>query len=117
MKKNSNIIIALALIAIALNMTYTNFRMPVSVPSIDQQAKAAQKVVRVIGRATSVFDGLGSEIGFLVMDGDKMTIARYDAGSMASQPGYKPQYINVVTYADGRTELDPITVEPFSNRY
>ena len=114
MNKNSNIIITLALVVIAINMTYSNLRTPASIPVKTEQVKAEQKVVRVLGRVSSVFDGFGTEVGFLVKDGDKLTIARYDKGSMADLPGYKPQFINVVTYANGQTVLDPITVDQFN---
>ena len=114
MKNISNAVIALALIVIACNMTYSNLRTPVNVLAKVEQVKAEQKVVRVLGRVNSVFDGMGVEVGFLVKDGDKLAIVRYDQGSMAAQPGYKPEYVNVVTYADGRTDLDPITVELFN---
>jgi hypothetical protein len=114
MKNISNAVIALALVVIAANMTYSNLRAPVNAQIKGERVKAEQKVVRVVGRVSSVFDGFGTEVGFLVKDGDKLEIARYDKGSLADQAGWKPQYINVVTYADGQTVLDPITVEPFN---
>ena len=114
MKNISSLFIALALIVIAINMTYSNLHTPNKVLVKSEQVKVEQRVVRVLGRVNSVFDGIGTEVGFLVKDGDKLSIAHYDKGSMADQPGYKPQYVNIVKFANGKTILDPITVDPFN---
>jgi hypothetical protein len=111
-----NIVATIVLVVIAINLTYTNItNLEASInASAKQEAKVENKVVKVLGRVSSVFDGLGAENGFLVKNGDKMEIIHCDQGSMASQPGWKPQYLNVVTFADGRTVMNPVTVETFN---
>lgn len=105
----SNLVIAIALVAIAANMTYSNARKPATEP-----VKAEERVVQVIGRVSSVFDGIGVTTGFLAKDGDKLVIVRYDMGSMADNEAYQPKYLNVVKMADGQIVLDNITVEKFN---
>ncbi|PJE74064.1 MAG: hypothetical protein COV01_03120 [Candidatus Taylorbacteria bacterium CG10_big_fil_rev_8_21_14_0_10_41_48] len=111
MKNIISSVIALALSVIAINMTYSNIHSTTT--SIKNEVKMEQKVVRVVGRVTSVFDGLGADVGFLVKDGDKMSIARYDKGSMADMSDWRPEYVNMITFSDGRTVMDPITVQAF----
>ena len=108
-----NGIIALALIAIAINMTYMTYSTThkmVSRPSNIGEERIAQ----VIGRVTLPFDGLGVSLGFLVKDGDNLRIIRYDKGSMADISGFEPKFVRTTMLDNGQTVFDPIIIQPFN---
>lgn len=108
MNRISATIIALALVVIALNMTYLNFEtIPESPKNVEE------KVLPVIGRVSLVFDGLGTTVGFLVKDGENFKIATYDEGSMAANEAFQPKYMAMVKFTDGKIAYQPIVVDTF----
>ncbi|MFZ4500525.1 MAG: hypothetical protein ACOYMZ_03485 [Minisyncoccia bacterium] len=103
-------IIAVALLIIAGNLTYTNVTNN-QLKTTDTSAR--EEVVEVVGRYTTVFDGLGKEIGFLVKSSKGMEIIHYDEGSMAANKGWEPKYLQVswANNTDKRPIVSPGTVE------
>lgn len=99
-------IASLALAVIAVNLTIMNMSRTATEPP---PTKSKAKVVEVIGRVTPLFTGLDST-GFLVRDGNELRVVRYDKGSMASQEAYKPSYLQVVEFTDGRLEMAPAPI-------
>lgn len=109
--KKIQAVIAIALSVIALNMTFTNFIKGSGTP---EASVREEKVLPVIGRVTSTFDGFGVEIGFLVKDGQDLKVLRYDKGSIADNPAYQPKYLNVTKRSDGSILMDSLQVESFN---
>jgi hypothetical protein len=114
--KNSNLI-TIALIVIALNMTYSTIFGQKSVTqsqsTVTQTAQTEDRVLPVVGRASINFDGLGSSVGFVVRDGENFRIVRYDKGSMMDNESFKPKYLTVS--GNGKNlVLDSVTVEAFN---
>ena len=103
-------IVAAALVAIALNMTYSNLHQQ---PTQTSALVREEKVLPVIGRVTTSFDGFGAHVGFLARDGNNLTLVHFDPGSMADNSAFEPKYIVVTTLNNGQTVLDPVTVEQF----
>jgi hypothetical protein len=105
-------VIAIALVVIATNLTIMNKTAHAPAP----QAKVEERVVEVIGRVDTVFDGLGVDTGFLVRDGNKLSIVHYDQGSLAAQKGYEPKYLVVVKFpGEDKPLINNITVEQFKS--
>lgn len=111
-KKIVDVVMALALVVIAANMTYSNKHS--QAPEQPKQ-QIEEKIFPVIGRVTWVFDGVGATAGFLVKDGESLKVVSYDQGSRAADPAYQPKYLSVITFTNGNTVCDPITVEEFHN--
>lgn len=105
-------VIAIALFAIAANMTYANFAGQKAAPPT-AQVEVREEIVQVIGRVTEVFDGIGADNGFLVTNGAELQFVHYDRGSMAAGPGWKPEYLKMVKFGNGETAVVPITVDQF----
>lgn len=106
-------VIAIALSLIAINMTYANFAGQKVEETAKIQAPEPEEILKIVGRATDVFDGIGVESGFVATDGVRLRLVPYDRGSMAATPGWKPQYIKLVKY-DGQTIVAPVTVDQFN---
>lgn len=104
--KNLLRIIAVALVIIAGNLTYTTIT---NNHSESVEISAREEVVEVVGRYNVVFDGLGKEIGFLVKSSKGMEVIPYDEGSMAANKGWEPKYLQV--YWTSNTDKNP-TVSP-----
>lgn len=85
-------VIAIALVAIAANMTYQ------TLTSSGQQKEphpfAKEEVVKVMGKYETQFDGFGAETGFLVQTNQGLTVVPFDEGSMAGAMA-SPEYISV----------------------
>lgn len=107
MNKSASFVIALASVVIALNMTYSNLHKTLQEPP----ENTGEKVLSVVGRAWTTFDGFGATMGFLVRDGENFKIVPYDSGSMADNPAFLPKYVSTVRYANGQTVVYPITVD------
>lgn len=110
MNRFTSAVIALALVVIAANMTYSNIPKTVEKSS----ASLEEKILPVIGRASITFDGLGVTTGFLVKDGEDLKIARYDAGSMAANENYQPKYLTMIKCSNGQTVYNPLHVDKFN---
>jgi hypothetical protein len=106
-------IIALALIIIAGNLTYTNFSQEKSVSpnEIAKKVFAQEQVVKVVGKSFLQFDGLESEMGFLVETANNgFHTIPIDEGSMASVMD-SPPYLKVYWPKDmDRPMVDPIAI-------
>jgi hypothetical protein len=104
------IVIAFCLVVIAFNTSGTAVgqRAEETVAKVQEQ----EEILRVVGRVTDVFDGIGTASGFLATDGVRLRLVPYDRGSMAAGSGWKPEFIKLVKY-DGRTIIGPVTVESF----
>ncbi|MFO0718993.1 MAG: hypothetical protein U0522_03130 [Candidatus Paceibacterota bacterium] len=76
--------------------------------------KVRQEVVKVIGRYTEVFDGVGASIGFLVQSNNGLEVINCDTGFMTASPGWKPEYLTVVHWTNGKTTVMPATVDRFN---
>jgi len=100
-------IIAVALVIIALNMTYSNFHKPAEKPSVELE----QKVLPVIGRAWSTFDEFGIS-SFLVKDGDELKLVPYEK-AMVGNTELQPKFMTMVKFSNGKIAWSPLTVEPF----
>lgn len=107
--RTTGIFSAIALAIIAVNMTISNMRQPAAV--VPEPSKPEEKVVQVVGRVTSVFDGLGAETGFLVKDGNELRVVPCDPGSLMSQKGFQPEYLTVMKWTNGQTSLNALTVD------
>lgn len=107
--KKIQTVIAIALSVIALNMTYANFSKGPA-KSVPVAADNEEKVLPVIGRVSIAFDGLGTEVGFLVQDGQNLKLIPFDQGSLASNPAYQPKYLKVTRFADGHVVMDSLQV-------
>jgi hypothetical protein len=107
MNKTASFVIALASVVIALNMTYSNFHTADQKPPENME----ERVLPVVGRAWTTFDGMGATVGFLVKDGENFKIVPYDSGSMADNPAFLPKYVTTVRYANGQTLVHAITVD------
>lgn len=111
MQKITNVVIAVALVVIAANSVLTSLKkQPESAPP-----QTEERVVQVLGRVSSVFDGMGVEIGFLVKDGDDLKIVKtWDLEGQAKE--FKPQYLRVTKMGGGENGrdyiADYITVDP-----
>jgi len=110
MNKLFDFVVSIALVVIAINMTYSNF--PKTAEKQDQGIE--EKVSPVIGRATFTFDGLGASVGFLIKEGDEYKIARYDQGSSAANDGYQPKFLTMVKLTNGKVVYNPLQVEKFN---
>jgi len=110
MNKLTSAVIAVALIVIAVNMTYSN------IPKTAEKAPAdiEEKVLPVMGRVTFPFDGYGATVGFLVKDGDSYNILRYDEGSMADNDAFQPKYVTYAKFSNGKVAWNPVTVQKFN---
>ena len=89
--KKSLFVIAFALVAIAANMTYQTFT---SKQKDENRPFAEEKVVKVLGKYETQFDGLAAETGFLVQTNEGLTVVPFDKGSMAGAM-VAPEYISV----------------------
>lgn len=107
MSKSYLAVIALALIIIAGNMTYTNINSPAATTT---SAESNEKVLPVVGRVWVTLDNLASA-GFLLKDGNHLKIARYDAGSMAANDAFQPKYMTEVRHSNGQVTYNPIMVD------
>jgi hypothetical protein len=108
MQKLANIVMAVSLAVIAVNMTVNNTSKPAPEPK-----KVTEEIVPVLGRAYTEFDGIGiSDTGFLVKKGSEFKMLRYDEGSIAANPQYKPKYMKVINWGDGKETYVPLTVFP-----
>lgn len=103
---------AIAMVVIALNMTYSNMRSADPKPA---PVTSEEKVLPVVGRVSVAFDGMGADIGFLVQDGPNLQVVRYDEGSMAANRAYQPKLLQVTKFSDGRVMMDSLQLEKFSN--
>lgn len=111
MSKIASAVIAVTLVVVAANMTYSNFHEGVCEP-----VKTEEKVLQVLGRVSSVFDGFSASVGFLVKDGENLKIVRYDDDSAVYRDEqYQPRYMHLVKWPNGKTLIDPITVDTFRN--
>jgi hypothetical protein len=108
--KITSIAISLALIVIAVNMTYSN----VTAASPKSPANTEGKVLQVIGRAYVTFDGFGANTGFLVKDGDNFRVLHYDEGSVAANEMFQPKYVSVFQTRNGQVSWAPVSVEGFN---
>lgn len=70
-------------------------------------------VVQVIGRLAVPFDGLGAETEFLVTDGQKFMIVRYDDVPVIDQKGGGPKFLTLTTLSNGEIFVASLMVEPF----
>ena len=106
-------IIAVAVVVIAVNLTYTNFSQEKSVSPTELAKKvfAQEQVVKVVGKSFIQFDGLESEIGFLVETVNSgLQVIPIDEGSMASVMD-SPPYLKVYWPEDmDRPMVQPIAV-------
>ena len=101
-KTASLVVIAVTLMNI--NIAYRDRQQsPVAV-------NANSRVVEVVGRASMPFNSLGTEVGFLVKDGDRLLLIGYDQGSMASRPEFKPAYLHITDNEQGQKSY-PIQIE------
>jgi hypothetical protein len=110
MNKLFGFVVSVALVVIAINMTYSNF--PKTVEKQDQGIE--EKVYPVIGRVTFTLDGFGTSVGFLIKEGDEYKIARYDQGTMAANEGYQPKFLTMVKFGNGKVVYNPLQVEKFN---
>ena len=109
---NKMFIIAVALVVIALNMTWTNFSNEAKVPQKSESSVAKEKVLQVVGRTTMTFDGIGATTGFLVKDGENLRIVHYDQGSHFANPLFQPKYLIAMKFAEDKPEVyDSMSVE------
>jgi hypothetical protein len=116
MYKILSFVATLALVVIAINLTYSNtvtIGHQAVVSNTAAPAKAEERVFPVLGRVTVTFDGYGSAVGFAVKDGDSMRVLRYDLGSMAANSGFQPQYAMSTVGADGKTYWSYVLVDKF----
>lgn len=84
-------IIALAIVVIATNLTYETLN---SKQKDESHPFAKEKVVKVVGKYETQFDGLGVQTGFLVQTNDGLDVVPFDKGSMAGSMA-APEYISV----------------------
>lgn len=110
MNKFIGSIIALALLIIAGNMTYTNIPKPAEQPKVE----LVEKVLPVLGRVHVTFDGMGSTVGFLAQDGDQFKILHYGPGSNYDNADFKPKFVTYVEMSKGKVAWNPVTVEQFN---
>ncbi len=104
----------IALAVIAINLIYSNIHQR------DRQTQAMavdSRVVEVMGRATVTIGGYNARPAFLIKDGDKFGLVDYDQGSVADQPGFKPEYLRIIKTGEGGSTLTPFTIERFEHGY
>lgn len=103
-------IIALALIAIAINLTIMTVQQGQSSNEHQLRGKVNgvdSELVEVVSRVTMPYDGIGATYGYLVRRGNELDVVYYDQGSHLANMD-APKYLEVVRYADGKTGIQPV---------
>ncbi|MDD4803947.1 MAG: hypothetical protein PHN69_02125 [Candidatus Pacebacteria bacterium] len=72
-----------------------------------------EEIFPIIGRATLTTDGIGSTIGFVIKDGDRFKIARYDKGSSFDNENFQPKFLSRYKLPNGETQYQPFVVTEY----
>lgn len=101
-------ITAVAMLVIAANMTYSNFKpQEISTPSTTSVV-AQEEVLEVIGRVLIPVDGPVATKGFLVRTSDGGTrVIHYDTGSHFDNEDWQPAYLLERKYGNDRPIYTP----------
>lgn len=71
-----------------------------------------EEIFPVIGRATPTA-GIGSTVGFVIKDGDRFKIARYDNGSTFDNEGVQPRFLRRCKVSDKNIQYEPVWVREY----
>lgn len=118
--QKTKIITTLALVAIAINMTYSNFRTAAgnssAIAIAEEQSRkpleVEEKVLPVLGQAWVTFDGFGSKLGYMVKDGENLKIVRPNKVLAIETAEWKPRFFSKVNFKGEETYM-PIVLEQY----
>ncbi len=72
-----------------------------------------EEIFHVVGRVTLTTDGIGSTVGFVIKDGDRFKIARYDKGSSFDNESFQPKFLSRYKLANGEIQYQPFVVTEY----
>lgn len=71
-----------------------------------------EEIFPVIGRATPTA-GIGSTVGFVIKDGDRFKIARYDKCSSFDNENFQPKFLSRYRLPNGEIQYQPFVVTEY----
>ena len=72
-----------------------------------------EEIFPVVGRATLTTDRVGSTVGFVIKDGDRFKIARYDKGSSFDNENFQPKFLSCYKLPNGGIQYQPFVVTEY----
>ena len=100
----------LSLIVIAVNLTImTSKTLSPSTTAKLLPVETPDNVMEVISKVSVDFDGFGADVGYLVKDGNRLTVAHVGSGSMLDRM-VAPKYLTKVMYSNGETHYWPLSL-------
>lgn len=98
-----------AMVVIAWNVVLIAVHLAVIEKTLVEanQIKPSEEVVSIVGKCDIAFDGNGATVGFIVKNGEKMELVRFDVASPFAKTD-APKYLLRTKYADGKIDYSPL---------